>query len=160
MKIQIHTVTQLHKRTNITRRVHFQSLVLLADVDRGQFRLCNWCGVIHQHHHRVNVDVIVILWWGGRSPYLCCKFTRQNAIKKIKITRFTLILMQKLPLRQHFLGEVTYRHDLCVTILSFKDIFLLSGQRINQQRGKTPSNLTRSNGTGHSPCCMHLPLYR
>lgn len=86
--------TQLYKRKKkkITGRVHFQSLVLLADVDRGQLRLRNGCGVIHQHHHRVNVDVVVILWRGGRSPYLCCKFARQNAIRKMKITRFTVIL--------------------------------------------------------------------
>lgn len=52
--------------------------MLLADVDGRQLGLRHGCSVIHQHHHRVDVNVIVILWWCGRSPNLCWKITSQN----------------------------------------------------------------------------------
>lgn len=55
--------------------------MLLANVDRRQLGLWHGCGVIHQHHYRINVDVVVILWWCGWSPKLWWKTTYQKPSK-------------------------------------------------------------------------------
>lgn len=61
--------------------------MLLAYVDRRQLGLWHGCSVIHKHHHRVDVNVVVILWWCGWSPKLCWKITSQNIARKQNGTR-------------------------------------------------------------------------
>lgn len=62
-----HTVIEIQ---SLTRGVHLESLVLLADVDRRQFGLRHGSRVVHQTDDRVDIDVVVILRWGRWSPQL------------------------------------------------------------------------------------------
>lgn len=46
------------------------SLALLPHINRRQFSFWDGCGLIHETHNRVNVDVIVILRRSGWCPEL------------------------------------------------------------------------------------------
>lgn len=75
---QLKLLKKIHLVICYTRGIHFKSLVLLANVDGRQFGLWHGCGVVHQHHHRININIVVVLWWRGRSPNLCWKSHVRN----------------------------------------------------------------------------------
>lgn len=148
------------EKSCFTRRIHFQSLVLFADVDRRQFGLWNGCGVICEHHHGVNVNVVVVLWGSGRSPYLCCKNKSQNTIKMMIRTRNTKLAMKRLHIRQHQVKWLTGMISVWPSSPS-KTYSCISVHRISvHKKSITTCYLTRRDCSSHSPCCKHPLWYK